>query len=113
MISLNKLLNESEDRIYYLNGVLITDGAIRNQKDILSDIRSLPAVTVVRSREMEEDVTSKYDRSRIEIKIDPYPYLKQNKFSGNDTVKKIAEDIKKVPGVIGFKETGDITTSNV
>ena len=87
--------------------------AIVLENIILSDIRSLPAVTVVRSREMEEDATSKYDRSRIEIKIDPYPYLKQNKFSGNDTIKKISEDIKKIPGVIGFRETGDVTSSDV
>jgi hypothetical protein len=113
MISINELLNESQDRIYLLSGVLITDGAVRNQKDILSDIRSLPAVTVVRSIEMEEDLTSKYDRSKIEVKIDPYPYLKQNKFSGETTVNKIADDIKKIPGVIGFKNSNNITTSDV
>ena len=113
MISISKLLNESQDKIYLLSGVLITDGAVRNQKDILSDIRSLPAVTVVRSIEMEEDLTSKYDRSRIEVKIDPYPYLKQNKFSGEATINKIADDIKKIPGVIGFKNSNNITTSGV
>jgi len=113
MINLSDLLNESQDKIYHLNGVLITDGAVRNQKDILSDIRSLPAITIVRSIEMEEDLTSKYDRSRIEVKIDPYPYLKQNKFSGEATINKIADDIKKIPGVIGFKNSNNITTSNV
>ena len=113
MIKLSNLLNESQDRIYLLNGVLITDGNVRNQKDILSDIRSLPAITVVRSIEMEDDPTSKYDRSKIEVKIDPYPYLKQNKFSGEDTVRKISEDIKKIPGVIGFRSSNDITTSEI
>ena len=113
MIKLSNLLNESQDRIYLLNGVLITDGNVRNQKDILSDIRSLPAITVVRSIEMEDDPTSKYDRSKIEVKIDPYPYLKQNKFSGEDTVRKISEDIKKIPGVIGCRSSNDITTSEI
>lgn len=113
MINLSDLLNESQDKIYHLNGVLITDGDVRNQKDILSDIRSLPAVTVVRSREMEEDTTSRYDRSRLEIKIDPYPYAKQNKFDGSVTLQKISDDIKKIPGVIGFRGTSDAPTTNV
>jgi hypothetical protein len=113
MISISKLLNDSQVRIYLLSGVLITDGATRNQKDILSDIRSLLAVTIVRSIDMEDDPTSKYDRSRIEVKIDPYPYLKQNKFSGEATINKIADDIKKIPGVIGFKNSNNITTSGV
>jgi len=113
MIKLNNLLNESQDKIYHLNGVLITDGSIRNQKDILSDIRSLPAVTVVRSREMEDDPTSKYDRSRLEIKIDPYPYVKQDKFDGSSTLQKISDDIKKIPGVIGFRGTSDAPPTEV
>jgi len=113
MISLSNLLNESQDKIYLLSGVLITDGAARNQKDILSDIRSLPAVTIVRSIEMEEDLTSKYDRSRIEIKIDPYPYMKQNQFNGDAILQKIAEEIKKIPGVIGFKTSSEATTTKV
>ena len=113
MIKLSNLLNESQDRIYLLSGVLITDGATRNQKDILSDIRSLLAVTIVRSIDMEDDPTSKYDRTRIEVKIDPYPYLKQENISGEAIVKKIAEDIKKIPGVIGFRSSDEITTSEV
>ena len=113
MIKLSDLLNESQDRIYHLNGVLITDGATRNQKDILSDIRSLLAVTIVRSIDMEDDLTSKYDRTRIEVKIDPYPYLKQGNISGEAIVKKIAEDIKKIPGVVGFRSSDEITTTEV
>lgn len=113
MIKLSNLLNESEDKIYHLNGVLITDGEVRNQKDILSDIRSLLAVTIVRSIDMEDDPTSKYDRTRIEVKIDPYPYLKQENISGEAIVKKIAEDIKKIPGVIGFRSSDEITATEV
>ena len=113
MIKLSNLLNESQDKIYQLSGVLITDGTIRNQKDILSDIRSLLAVTIVRSIEMEDDPTSKYDRSRIEVKIDPYPYSKQENTSEDVITKKIIEDIKKIPGVIGFRESGDTITSTI
>lgn len=107
MISISKLLNEGTlDKIFHLNGILIIDDEKRNQKDILSDIRALPAITVVRNIEMEQDSTSKYFRSRLEIKIDPYPYAKQNKFNSETTLKTITDGIRKIPGVIGFKEQG-------
>jgi hypothetical protein len=112
MISLSKLLNEgSLNKIFHLDGVLIVDDTTRNQKDILSDIRALPGITVVRNVEMEQDATSRYFRSKLEIKIDPYPYVKQDKFDTVDTIKVISDNIRKVPGVIGFKEQGDVTST--
>jgi hypothetical protein len=99
MISISKLLNESQDRIYLLSGVLITDGAVRNQKDILSDIRSLHAVTVVRSIEMEDDPTSKYDSA--ELSFDSYdgemstPKSKISKIERES--RKMAKYVKKHP----------------
>ena len=58
MISISKLLNEGTlDKIFHLDGILIVDDEKRNQKDILSDIRALPAITVVRNIEMEQDPT--------------------------------------------------------
>jgi hypothetical protein len=113
MIKLSNLLNESQDEIYHLDGVLITDGAIRNQKDILSDIRSLLAVTIVRSIDMENDPTSKYDRTRIEVKIDPYPYSKQENISKEVIAKKVSESIRKVPGVIGFRSSDEISATGI
>jgi glycosylphosphatidylinositol transamidase (GPIT) subunit GPI8 len=107
MISISKLLNEGAlDKIFHLNGVLIVDDTKRNQKDILSDIRALPAITVVRNVEMDQDPTSRYFRSEIQIKIDPYPYVKQDKFDSKTTLKVITDGIRSIPGVIGFKEQG-------
>jgi len=107
MISISKLLNEGNlDKIFHLDGVLIVDDEKRNQKDILSDVRALPAITVVRNVEMEQDPTSRYFRSKLEIKIDPYPYVKQDKFDSETTLKVITDSIRKIPGVIGFKEQG-------
>ncbi len=114
MIKLNNLLNEvTLDKIFHLNGTLIVDDTTRNQKDMLSDIRALSGITVVRNIEMEQDPTSRYFRSKLEIKIDPYPYSKQNQFNGDETIQIIVDDIKKVPGVIGFKQEGTVTTSEV
>jgi len=107
MISISKLLNEGNlDKIFHIEGILIVDDEKRNQKDILSDVRALPAITVVRNVEMEQDPTSRYFRSKLEIKIDPYPYVKQDKFDSETTLKVITDSIRKIPGVIGFKEQG-------
>jgi hypothetical protein len=106
MISIKKLLNESEfEKIFHIAGVLTVDDNLRNQKDILSDVRSLPGITVVRNVEMSQDATSRYFRSTIECKIDPYPYIKQNKFDSTSTIDNIIQQIKNIKGVVGFRET--------
>lgn len=106
MISLKRILNENNfEKIFHIIGILTIDGQLRNQKDILSDIRSLPGITIVRNKEMEQDITSRYFKSTIECKIDPYPYIKQNKFNNISTIDNIIQQIKTIKGVIGFKET--------
>jgi hypothetical protein len=105
-------MNEAQiDKIYHVTGVLIVDDQKRNQKDILSDIRALPGITVVRNIEMDQDATSRYFRSTLEIKIDPYPYAKQGKFD-DGTIQVVINNIKNISGVIGFKQTENVTTTN-
>ena len=105
-------MNEAQiDKIYHVTGVLIVDDEKRNQKDILSDVRALPGITVVRNIEMDQDATSRYFRSTLEIKIDPYPYAKQGKFDDN-TIQVVMNNIKNINGVIGFKQTENVTSTN-
>ncbi len=105
-------INEAQiDKIYHVTGVLIVDDEKRNQKDILSDVRALPGITVVRNIEMDQDATSRYFRSTLEIKIDPYPYAKQGKFDDN-TIQVVMNNIKSINGVIGFKQTENVTSTN-
>jgi len=105
-------MNEAQiDKIYHVTGVLIVDDEKRNQKDILSDVRALPGITVVRNIEMDQDATSRYFRSTLEIKIDPYPYAKQGKFD-NGTIQVVINNIKNISGVIGFKQTENVTATN-
>jgi hypothetical protein len=106
MISLKNILTELEsEKIYHIEGIILIDDQKRNIQDILSDIRSLPAITVVRNIDMPQDSTSKYYRSKLDIKVDPFPYVKQNKWEGEKTLLKIINDIKTTPGVVGFKQT--------
>lgn len=105
------LKEASMDKIYHITGTLVVDDEKRNQKDILSDVRALPGVTIVRNIEMEQDPSSRYFRSTIEIKIDPYPYAKQGKFN-DGTIQTVINNVKGINGVIGFKQTEDTYSTN-
>ena len=106
MISLTKLLLELDsEKIFHIEGTIIIDNQKRDVQDILSDVRALPGITVVRNVEIPQDATSRYFRSSLEIKVDPYPYIKQNKFDGKTTLEAVVNNIKTIPGVIGFKQT--------
>jgi hypothetical protein len=113
MIKLKDLILELDsEKIFHIEGTIIMDDQKRNVQDILSDIRALPGITVVRNIEMPQDTTSRYFRSALEIKVDPYPYIKQNKFDGKTTIETIINNIKTTPGVIGFKQTSDPYSTN-
>jgi hypothetical protein len=106
MIKLKDLITELDsEKIFHIEGNIIIDDKKRNVQDILSDIRALPGITVVRNIELPQDATSRYFRSSLEIKVDPYPYIKQNKFNSKTTLEIIIDNIKTIPGVIGFKQT--------
>jgi hypothetical protein len=108
MIKLKDLILELDsEKIFHIEGIIIIDNQKRNIQDILSDIRALAGITIVRNIDIEQDITSRYYKSKLEIKIDPYPYIKQNKFDSNSTLELISNNIKAVPGVIGFKKTAD------
>jgi hypothetical protein len=113
MIKLKDLILELDsEKIFHIEGIIIIDDQKRNIQDILSDIRALAGITIVRNIDIEQDITSRYYRSKLEIKIDPYPYIKQNKFNSNSTLELISNNIKSVPGVIGFKKTADPYSTN-
>jgi hypothetical protein len=108
MIKLKDLILELDsEKIFHIEGVILIDDQKRNIQDILSDIRALSGITIVRNIDIPQDATSKYYRSTLEIKVDPYPYIKQNKFDSNSTLDLIINNIKTTPGVIGFKQTAE------
>lgn len=106
MIKLKDLILELDsEKIFHIEGTIIINNQNRDVQDILSDIRALSGITIVRNIELPQDTTSRYFRSSLEIKVDPYPYIKQNKFDGKTTLEAIVDNIKTIPGVIGFKQT--------
>ena len=108
MIKLKDLITELDsEKIFHIEGTIIIDNQKRDVQDILSDVRALPGITVVRNVELPQDATSRYFRSSLEIKVDPYPYIKQNNFDSKNTLETVVNNIKIIPGVIGFKQTAE------
>jgi len=106
MIKLKDLIVELDsNKIFHIEGTIIIDNQKRDVQDILSDVRALPGITIVRNVEIPQDATSRYFRSSLEIKVDPYPYIKQNNFDSKNTLETVVNNVKTIPGVIGFKQT--------
>jgi hypothetical protein len=106
MIKLKDLIVELDsNKIFHIEGTIIIDNQKRDVQDILSDVRALPGITIVRNVEIPQDATSRYFRSSLEIKVDPYPYIKQNNFDSKNTLETVVNNVKTIPGVVGFKQT--------
>ena len=98
-------LNEASVN-YKLKGILVTDLTTRKQSDILSDIRSLPGVTIVKAAEYVPDekmYQNKHYYVYLTLKIDPYPFVRDGETFGQEQIDKLVVDIKKIRGVRVFK----------
>jgi len=96
---------KEESTQYNVEGLLLTNTEDRPQKDILSDIRSLPGVTIVSSKDYDlSGETSAFSNPNyytiIKIKIDPHPY--PNGFKDED-LQQLFADIRAIKGVRNFK----------
>lgn len=101
------LLLESISQIIKLEGILTSDTTNRTQAEILSDIRSISGITIVSSKDIKKGdsaYSNEFYNSRLNIKIDPYPFIGKGGF-GKEQLKDIILSIKKIKGVRNFKLT--------
>ena len=99
-----KIIKE-ESTQYNVEGLLITNTEDRPQKDILSDIRSLPGITIVSSKDYDlSGESSAFSNPNyytiLKIKVDPHPY--PNGFKDED-LQQLFTDIRAIKGVRNFK----------
>ena len=109
---LNKVLNEEYQDKYKMVGMLITNIKQRPQKEIFSDIRSLPGVTVASVKEpMEysEQDTTKF-QSILTIKVDGHPWIAKGGFD-RTKMEAIRKEILKIEGVLTYNVNSDNITS--
>jgi hypothetical protein len=106
-----------ESTQYKFEGLLQTDTVKRPQKDILSDIRALPGITIVSSKDYDlSGDTSAFNNpnyySILRIKVDPHPFMDKGGFKDED-LQTMLSDIRKIEGVKNFKLTQSVEKSIV
>jgi hypothetical protein len=109
---LKRTLNEEYQDKYKMVGMLISNIKARPQKEIFSDIRSIPGVTVASSKEpMEysEQNTEKF-QTILTIKVDGHPWIAKGGFD-KSKMDEIRKEILKVEGVLSFGVNPDNITS--
>lgn len=103
MIKLVDLFKESTNpNVYKVFGTLIVNTEARPLSHVLSDIRAIPGVTIVQTRNKPEErdqPISKRHIQRLSIKMDPAPFRPFNL----GAFKYILNQIKKVPAVVSAK----------
>ena len=109
---LNKAINEEYQDKYKMVGTLITDIKERPQKEIYSDIRAIPGITVISSEEplsYKEQDLNKF-KAILSVKVDGYPFITKGGFD-REKMMDISQDIRKVPGVKAFFTKDDNVSS--
>ena len=107
-----KILNEEYQDKFKMTGMLITNITQRPQKEIFSDIRSIPGITVASSKEPMEysaQNTEKF-QSILTIKVDGYPWITKGGFD-RSKMEEIRKAILKVEGVLSYNVNPDNITS--
>ena len=110
--TLNHRLTEEYQDKFKMIGMLITNIDLRPQKEIYSDIRSIPGITVISSKEPLE--FSQQDQSRFQalmtVKVDGHPWIAKGGFDRSKMLE-IRKEILKVEGVLSFNVNPDNITA--
>ena len=110
--ALSKKLNEEYQDKFKMVGMIITNLKVRPQKEIFSDIRSLPGITVASAKEpMEysEQNTEKF-QTIVTIKVDGHPWITKGGFD-RSKMEEIRKEILKIKGVLSFNVNPDNITT--
>ena len=109
---LSRKLNEEYQDKFKMVGMIITNIKKRPQKEIFSDIRSLPGITVASAKEpMEysEQNTEKF-QTIVTIKVDGHPWIVKGGFD-RSKMEEIRKEILKIEGVLSFNVNPDNITT--
>ena len=105
---LSKKLNEEYQDKFKMVGMIITNIKKRPQKEIFSDIRSLPGITVASAKEpMEysEQNTEKF-QTVLTVKVDGHPWISKSGFD-RSKMEEIRKEILRIDGVLSFNVNPD------
>ena len=98
---------KGDSTIYHIYGTLIFTKKDRNLEEILSDIRAITGITIIKtSGEKKIPVADNTYETDIKIKVDPNPFMPLGGFK-EDKVKELTDEIRKISGVIVFRIKGE------
>lgn len=105
---LKKHLSEEYQDKFKMVGMLLTNIKKRPQKEIFSDIRSIPGVTVASVKEPMEYSEQDTERfqSILTIKVDGHPWIAKGGFD-RSKMEDIRKAILKVEGVLSYNVNPD------
>jgi len=109
---LNKKLNEEYQDKYKMVGMIVTNIKARPQKEIFSDIRSLPGITVASAKEpmpYNKQNTEKF-QTVLTIKVDGHPWITKGGFD-KSKMEEIRKEILKIQGVVSYNINPDNITT--
>ena len=88
-------------KLYEIDGILVIDTDTMFHKQVMSDIRAITGITIVKDY-IYEPAGGSENRgyATLSIKIDPAPFENKN---ATEITTKVIEDIKRVRGVRAFK----------
>lgn len=109
---LSRKLNEDYQDKFKMVGMIITNIKKRPQKEIFSDIRSLPGITVASAKEpleYSQQNTEKF-QTILTIKVDGHPWIVKGGFD-RSKMEEIRKEILKIDGVLSFNVNSDNITT--
>jgi hypothetical protein len=109
---LSRKLNEEYQDKFKMIGMIITNIKKRPQKEIFSDIRSLPGITIASAKEpMEysEQNTEKF-QTILTVKVDGHPWIVKGGFD-RSKMEEIRKEILKIEGVLSYNVNPDNITT--
>jgi hypothetical protein len=109
---LSRKLNEEYQDKFKMVGMIITNIKKRPQKEIFSDIRSLPGITVASAKEpleYSQQNTEKF-QTILTIKVDGHPWISKGGFD-RSKMEEIRKEILKIEGVLSFNVNPDNITT--
>jgi hypothetical protein len=109
---LSKKLNEEYQDKFKMVGMIITNIKFRPQKEIFSDIRSLPGITVASAKEPLEYSQQNTERFQtiLTIKVDGHPWITKGGFD-RSKMNDIRKEILKIKGVLSYNVNPDSITT--
>lgn len=98
---------KGDSTIYHINGTLVFTKKDRNLEEILSDIRAIVGITIVKTGgERKISVADNTYETDIKLKVDPNPFIPLGGFK-EDKIKELTDEIRKISGVKVFRLKGE------